>query len=186
MCLPAQETQEMWVQEDPLEKETANHSSILAWEIPWTEEPGGHSPKGGKQLDTTEGLSTHTENWSWEEGAPLTANSLINPDFHKDQRNKWSKHYLDICTYVAKLFEKQRNDRHKIQGGDFLLPREEESRWKGTYDVLVLEWLADSWVSIILCFKLLQDFWPSETAGGNVCYFKVPHFRVTGYIGLEN
>ena len=27
--------------EDPLEKEVANHSSILAWEIPWTEEPGG-------------------------------------------------------------------------------------------------------------------------------------------------
>ena len=37
--------QETWVQslgqEDPLEKEIANHSSILAWEIPWTEEPGG-------------------------------------------------------------------------------------------------------------------------------------------------
>ena len=28
-------------QEDPLEKEMAIHSSILAWEIPWTEEPGG-------------------------------------------------------------------------------------------------------------------------------------------------
>ena len=41
--LPA--VQEMWVQplgqEDPLEKEMATHSSILAWEIPWTEEPGG-------------------------------------------------------------------------------------------------------------------------------------------------
>ena len=29
------------VQEDPQEKEVAAHSSILAWEIPWTEEPGG-------------------------------------------------------------------------------------------------------------------------------------------------
>ena len=28
-------------QEDPLEKEMATHSRILAWEIPWTEEPGG-------------------------------------------------------------------------------------------------------------------------------------------------
>ena len=37
--LPAmQETQ---VQEDPLEKEMATHSSILAWRTPWTEEPGG-------------------------------------------------------------------------------------------------------------------------------------------------
>ena len=30
-------------QEDPLEKETATHSSILPWKIPWTEEPGGLS-----------------------------------------------------------------------------------------------------------------------------------------------
>ena len=37
--------QETWVQslgqEDPLEKEVATRSSFLAWEIPWTEEPGG-------------------------------------------------------------------------------------------------------------------------------------------------
>ena len=43
--LPAmQKTQEMWVRslglEDPLEEEMATHPSILAWEIPWTEEPG--------------------------------------------------------------------------------------------------------------------------------------------------
>ena len=30
-----------WVGKDPLEKEMATHFSILAWEIPWTEEPGG-------------------------------------------------------------------------------------------------------------------------------------------------
>ena len=33
-------------QEDPLEKEIATHSSILAWEIPWTEEPGGATVHG--------------------------------------------------------------------------------------------------------------------------------------------
>ena len=42
--LPMQETLEMQVlsldQEDPLEEEVATHSSILAWKIPWTEEPG--------------------------------------------------------------------------------------------------------------------------------------------------
>ena len=47
-----QETQEMWVQslsqEDPLEKEMATHSSILAWEIPWTEEPGGLQSMGSQ------------------------------------------------------------------------------------------------------------------------------------------
>ena len=40
-----QETQEMWVLslgwEDPLEEEVVTHSGMLAWEIPWTEEPGG-------------------------------------------------------------------------------------------------------------------------------------------------
>ena len=44
ICLLMQETQEMPVpslgQEDPLEKEMATHSSILAWKIPWTQEPG--------------------------------------------------------------------------------------------------------------------------------------------------
>ena len=49
--LPAmQETQEIWVrslgQEDPLEKEMAMHFSILLWEIPWTEEPGGLQSMG--------------------------------------------------------------------------------------------------------------------------------------------
>ena len=41
--------------EDPLEKEMATHSSILAWEIPETEEPGG--PWGLKESDTTEQLN---------------------------------------------------------------------------------------------------------------------------------
>ena len=53
--LPAM--QETWVQslgrEDPLEKGMATHSSILTWEIPWTEEPG-YSLWGHKELDTTE------------------------------------------------------------------------------------------------------------------------------------
>ena len=39
--------------EDPLEKEKATHSSILAWEIPWTGEPGGLQSGGCKELDMT-------------------------------------------------------------------------------------------------------------------------------------
>ena len=51
--------QEMQVQsmgwEDPLEEEMATHSSILAWKIPWTEEPGGPQSMGlKKELDMTE------------------------------------------------------------------------------------------------------------------------------------
>ena len=40
--------------ENPLEKEMANHSSILAWEIPWTREPDGRQSMGlQRELDTT-------------------------------------------------------------------------------------------------------------------------------------
>ena len=50
--LPAM--QETWVQslgrEDPLEKEMATHSSILAWRIPWTEEPGGLQFTGSQRV----------------------------------------------------------------------------------------------------------------------------------------
>ena len=38
--------------ENPLEKEMASQSRILAWEIPWTEEPGGLQPRGGKEPGT--------------------------------------------------------------------------------------------------------------------------------------
>ena len=37
-------------QEDPLEEETATHSSILAWRIPWTEEPGGLQSIGPQRV----------------------------------------------------------------------------------------------------------------------------------------
>ena len=58
-----QETQEMRIwslgQEVPLTEEMATHSSILAWKIPWTEEPGRLQSKGCKALDMTEQLITH-------------------------------------------------------------------------------------------------------------------------------
>ena len=60
--LPAmQETQEVLVrslgQEDPLEEEMATHSSILAWRIPWTEEPRGLESMQPQRK--TEQLNTH-------------------------------------------------------------------------------------------------------------------------------
>ena len=61
---------ETWVrslgQEDPLEKEMAIHSSILAWRIPWTEEPGGLQSLGlqrvGHNLETKQQVTNQT----WE------------------------------------------------------------------------------------------------------------------------
>ena len=56
--LPAM--QETWVQslgqKDPLEKGMAMQASILAWRIPWIEEPGGLQSMGCKELDTAEEL----------------------------------------------------------------------------------------------------------------------------------
>ena len=56
--------QETWVQslgwEDPLEEEMAPHSSILAWKISRTEEPGGlYNSWGHKELDMTEQLNNN-------------------------------------------------------------------------------------------------------------------------------
>ena len=57
--LPAMQT---WVRslgwEDPLEEGMATHSSILAWLIPWTEEPGGLQSRGSQRGDTIKWLST--------------------------------------------------------------------------------------------------------------------------------
>ena len=58
--------QEMWVRslgrEDPLEKKMATYSSILTWEISWTEEPGGLQSMGSQRVGATEQLtlSLHT------------------------------------------------------------------------------------------------------------------------------
>ena len=54
ICLPMQKKQQTWTQslglEDPLEVEMATHSSVLAWSIPWTEEPGGVQSTGSQRV----------------------------------------------------------------------------------------------------------------------------------------
>ena len=57
--LPAVQETCVWSlgREDLLEKERAAHYSILAWRIPWTEEPGGPNPWGCKESDWTEWLT---------------------------------------------------------------------------------------------------------------------------------
>ena len=56
--------QETWVQslgqEDPLEKEMATHSSILAWRIPWIEEPHGLQSMGSQRVRQDGVTNTHT------------------------------------------------------------------------------------------------------------------------------
>ena len=54
-------------QEDPLEKEMATHSSILAQRIPWTDEPGRLQSMGSQESDTTEPLKREKERIQWED-----------------------------------------------------------------------------------------------------------------------
>ena len=93
--LPAM--QETWVRsvswEDPLEKEMATHSSILAWSIPWAEEPGGYSPWSCKELDTTEQLA-HTQDRS-NALALQTSMSRLRSSVHTAPHT-W-KEILSIC-----------------------------------------------------------------------------------------
>ena len=62
-----QETQVQFLGwEDPLEKEMATHSSILAWRLPWTEKPGRLQSMGLQELDMTKRPSIHTAQY-WSE-----------------------------------------------------------------------------------------------------------------------
>ena len=56
----------------------ATHSSILAWRIPWTEEPGRLSPRGHKESDMTEHSRTHIWDVLWEQSCLIIC---IKPDF---------------------------------------------------------------------------------------------------------
>ena len=60
ICLPIWEMQvQSLIPEDPLEKEMNTHSSILAWKISWTEEPGGLQSTGS-QRDGHDSMHAHT------------------------------------------------------------------------------------------------------------------------------
>ena len=56
---PAMQESQVWAlgREDPLEKGMATHSNILAWRMPWTEEPAGYSPWSYKESDMIEQIT---------------------------------------------------------------------------------------------------------------------------------
>ena len=71
--LPAKQETQVWSLswEDPLEKEMTIHSSILAWRIPWTGEPGGLQSMGSQRHDWAKNLPAKQERWvqslGWED-----------------------------------------------------------------------------------------------------------------------
>ena len=87
--LPMQETQETWVQslgqEDPLEEGMATHLSILAWRIPWTEEPH-RTLRGRRESDTTK----HTQRWR---GRYAIKEALAQEQYNMPSTNQFNKKY---------------------------------------------------------------------------------------------
>ena len=77
--LPNKEETQVWSLswEDPLEKEMAIHSSILAWEIPWTEDPGGRQLRGCKESDVTERLNSNSSSVPYVGGNTLTLKKVL-------------------------------------------------------------------------------------------------------------
>ena len=64
--------------EEPLEEEMTTHSSILAWESPWTEEPGGLQSMGSRRVGhnwATEHIGSHSD-WKW----PHSVQQQCSPD----------------------------------------------------------------------------------------------------------
>ena len=92
-----QEPQEMWVQspiqEDPLEEEMATHSSILAWEIPWTEEPGRLQSMGPQRVG---------RNWTTKNTSQSLIVLSVQVVPHGSQLRRWLG-CLALCELLHKL-----------------------------------------------------------------------------------
>ena len=86
---------EMWVrsldQEDTLEKEMATHSSIFAWEIPWTEEPGGLQSMGSQRVGHNLATKQQQQQQSMQGRLVWTWNSI---QFLFQKQQKVSKYSL--------------------------------------------------------------------------------------------
>ena len=92
--LPAM--QETWLRslgwEDPLEKEIATHSSIIAWKIPWTEEPGRLQPTGLQRV----GHDCVTSLWSWF-GQQVSLSSRL-------WSSSFFEHFLTFCHKIIHMY----------------------------------------------------------------------------------
>ena len=89
--------------EDPLEKEMATHSSILAWEIPWTGEPGGLQSLGSQKVGHYWVTNIHT--WELERTKTGLYHLLANAIFTLSFKIKLTLLFVSECAHYKK-FEK--------------------------------------------------------------------------------
>ena len=160
-----EEMQETWVPslgwEDLLKKEMVTHTSILAWKIPWTEEPGRQRPWGGKELDVTEQLSTHIRNTKaishglsvsisfW----PIMCSKFSKPGFNSTWTMNFQMFKVDL--------EKAKEPEIKLPTSVGSLKKQESSRKTSTSALLttpkpLIVWIATN------CGKFLKDTRPPE------------------------
>ena len=87
--LPSMQETRVWSlgQEDPLEKEMATHSNILAWRIPWTEEPGGlRATKNWTRLSDSH---THTDIHPWSPSSKSPAAAAKSLQSNSVRPHRW-------------------------------------------------------------------------------------------------
>ena len=115
------EPQEMNVlslgQEDPLEEEMATHSSILAWRILWTEEPGGLQPMGSQRIGSnwayTHSVSTEIRGWHFAQMSPLHLNGdsslpSVAADGQQYKFLEWPRLFFPYCfDFSRKPYQRQ-------------------------------------------------------------------------------
>ena len=110
-----QETQEVWVlspgQVGPLEEEMTTHSSILAWKIPWTKEPGGLQSMGSQRV----GQNWETEHSCSRRGKANTENQekVFSKSWFASQFILGPSEVLNLCVYLHMW--------HKINYNSFIL-----------------------------------------------------------------
>ena len=83
--------------EDPLEEGMATHSSILAWRIPWTEEPGGLQAMGSKRVGHDWSDLAQAHNLSWSLDCLLDGYFILKPTL-----KRMSPYILGVCLYIMR------------------------------------------------------------------------------------
>ena len=84
-------------QEDPLEKEMATHSSILAWRIPWTKEPGGLQSMGSQKVGARFFCSWNSPG----KNTGVGSHSLLQEIFLTQGLNQHLLHYRQILYHLS-------------------------------------------------------------------------------------
>ena len=158
-----QETQEMRVWsvggEDPLEEEMAAHSNILAWKIPWTEDPGGLQPKGSQWVRRDWAcMQLPSHNFLCQSSQTHESHGHKPTSMSGDKKNSWSCdlstwHWVDRWHHeptsfflyeFIKMLKTVHLDNKKAYGGHH------QSAWLGNPNFILVPFQSKSSISVSL------------------------------------